>query len=158
LYELTVKYFKTEDSDQTPPPPPASDSQDVIKNLLTTFFPKNKQLNKKVLVQNSSKVNGVWVMNKPPGQVIIKEKENEKGEMIPLSIKVEFDDFSFEETILWDSLKNEMQDILIFSFLYLQDLMKEKEKYDVEKKDLESKLKIILKHFFKDSLIIIKKV
>jgi len=97
-------------------------------------------------------------MNKPPGQVIIKEKENEKGEMIPLSIKVEFDDFSFEETILWDSLKNEMQDILIFSFLYLQDLMKEKEKYDVEKKDLESKLKIILKHFFKDSLIIIKKV
>lgn len=77
-------------------------------------------------------------MNKPPGKVLLKQKEIERGEMIPISLKVEFDDLAFEEVILWDSYRGEAQEILSFSFLYLQDLMKEKEKYDIEKKELES--------------------
>ena len=77
-------------------------------------------------------------MNKPPGKVILKEKEIETGEMIPITIKVEFDDLTFDEVILWDSCKSDVQEILNFSFLYLQDLMKEKAKYDIEKKELES--------------------
>ena len=80
-------------------------------------------------------------MNKPPGKVILKEKEIETGEMIPITIKVEFDDVTFNEVILWDSYNGDAQEILSFSFLYLQDLMKEKEKYDIEKKELESNLK-----------------
>lgn len=77
-------------------------------------------------------------MNKPPGKVILKEKEIERGEMIPITIKVEFDDLAFDEVILWDSYAGDVQEILSFSFLYLQDLMKEKEKYEIEKKELES--------------------
>ena len=140
---MALKYFKKEDPDPNPSSSqPQSDSQDVIKNLLTTFFPKNKQLSTKSQIHSSNKVNGVWVMNKPPGKVILKEKEIERGgEMIPITIKVEFDDVTFNEVILWDSYNGDAQEILSFSFLYLQDLMKEKEKYDIEKKELESNLK-----------------
>ena len=136
---MALKYFKKDDPDPNPSSSqPQSDSQDVIKNLLTTFFPKNKQLSTKSQLHSTNKVNGVWVMNKPPGKVILKEKEIETGEMIPITIKVEFDDLTFDEVILWDSCKSDVQEILNFSFLYLQDLMKEKAKYDIEKKELES--------------------
>jgi len=135
LHALTLKYFKQ--VELIDPIPTTADSQDMIKNLLNTFFPKNKQINKKVF-HSTTKLNGVWLCNKPPRKSIQSSKINDPSELIPIEIKVFYEDIAFEEVILWDSLKKDVPEILSFSYLYLQDLMKENEKFDIERTTLES--------------------
>lgn len=143
MHDLSVKYFKKDEDETANATPKTSDSQEVIKNLLGSYFPKNKQNAKKSSAHSTTKVNGILVMNSPPGKVNSRGKWLENGELIPLTLRVELDDWSFEEVILWDSLKNELRDILIFAYVYLQDLMKEKEKYDLDRKTLEGLMKIL---------------
>lgn len=137
-----MKYFKQENSESSPK---ASDSQEMIKNLLNTFFPKNKQINKKSYFHSLTKLNGIWLHNKPPkNHSIYSKKYNSLHELIPISINIIYEEIYFQEVILWDNQKTEIHEILTFSFLYLQDLMKEKEKFNIEKKNLESNFFLLL--------------
>ena len=134
MHALILKYFKQEDTDPTVP---ALDSQDLIlKNLLSTFFPKNKQMNNKS-VHSTKKLNGILLFNKPPGIANHLTNSHNFDELIPIEINVIFEEISFAEVILWDSLKKETSEILTFSYLYLQDLMKENDKVNIDKKTLE---------------------
>lgn len=135
MSSLVSRYFKLEDDlDKNGQ---SSDSQEIMKNLLATFFPKNKKLNGKFLNHTLTKLNGILILNKPPGNYYPKNSYKNRMEIIPITVKIVFEDLDFEETILWDNTKKEISGILVFSYLYIQDLMKEKNKFDIDKNGIQ---------------------
>lgn len=157
---LISKYFKIEE--EVDNQPPSTDSQEMIKKILTTFFPKNKQLNKKILTHTMTKLNGIFILNKPPGKAKYQKKFCSKDyhDIIPIDVNIVYDDLNFEEVILWDISKKGIKEILVFSYYYTQDLMKEKKKFEIDRKNLESKYpyKILKKLFLAISLALSKDI